>query len=161
VRRLAIALAALALAGCGGENEPAAPTAAQTAPATTAETAPAPPETSPTVTTPAEPPTVRLLAPSDGDQYLEGSTDSRADFKCRGASSCEASVQRVDGGAPAPIEDGDRLPTDPGSYRFVVVAGGPGGEARAEATYEVPDLPGDGGSGKDTKPPPNLPEAGP
>ena len=161
MRRASIALAALALAGCGNDDEAAAPTQAQTAPATTAETAPAPTESAPTVTTPAEPPTVRLLAPSDGDQYLEGSTDSRADFKCRGASSCEATVQPVDAGEPKPIKDGDPLPTDAGSYRVVVVASGPGGEARAEATYEVPDLPGDGGAGKDTKPPPNLPEAGP
>lgn len=161
MRRASIALTVLAVAGCGGDDEAAAPTMVQTAPPTTAETAPAPTESTPTVTTPAEPPTVRLLAPSDGDQYLEGSTDSRADFRCPGASSCEATVQPVDGGEPVPIEDGDRLPTDPGSYRVVVTATGPGGEARAEAVYEVPDLPGDGGAGRDTKPPKNLPEAGP
>jgi hypothetical protein len=157
---IALVAAAALVAGCG-DDEPAGPTVAETAPTAPAETAPAPTESTPSVTTPAEPPTVRLDAPSDGDQYLEGSTDSRADFKCRGASSCEATVQRVDGGDPVPIEDGSKLPTDPGSYRVVVVASGPGGEARAEATYEVPDLPGDGGSRKDTKPPPNLPEAGP
>jgi hypothetical protein len=161
VRRLSTLLAAAALlAGCGGDDEPAAT-------ATQAETAPAPAATEPTPTVNPEaqpqeapPPTIRLDAPSDGDQYLEGSTDSRADFKCRNAETCEATAQR-DGGDAVRVEDGGKLPTDAGTYTFVVTARGPGGDAEQSAAYEVPDLPGDGGSGKDTKPPPNLPEAGP
>jgi hypothetical protein len=160
-----LAAAALTLTACGDNDSKPTTTGAQTTPATvpTAPTATAP--QSPTISTPEanEPtaPTINLEAPRDGDQYLEGSSDSLADFKCTNAESCTATV-RQPGDAPTAIKNGGALPTEPGTYTFVVTATGSTGEkAEESATYEVPDLPGDGGSGKDTKPPKNLPEAGP
>jgi hypothetical protein len=169
VRRTATLLAATALVlpACGGDgndDEPT-PTGAQTTPATVPTVPTATGPQSPTISTPEanEPtvPTINLEAPRDGDQYLEGSSDSLADFKCRNAASCRATVQQQ-GGAPSAIKNGGALPTEPGTYTFVVTAAGNTGEKTEEsATYEVPDLPGDGGAGKDTKPPKDLPEAGP
>jgi hypothetical protein len=161
MRRSIALIATLALAGCGGGDDEAATStpATTSAPATTAA------PTVPTATTPpdapgAKPPEISLKAPSDGDEYLEGS-DALVEFECRNATDCKATVAR-EGHPGGAIGDGDALPTKPGTYTVVVSASGEGGQsAEASATYTVPDIPGDGGSGGDTQLPPGTPEGGP
>jgi hypothetical protein len=159
MRRLLPLVLLIGLAGCGGNDNPQ-PTPTVAATVATA-TVPPPAETTaipPTETTApgggAGSPSVSLEAPRDGDEYLEGS-DARADFKCRNAPDCRAAVAR-EGEPASPIEDGGKLPTGPGTYRFTVSAG----EATASATYKVPDIPGNGG-GDSQELPPGTPEGGP
>jgi hypothetical protein len=161
----AAAALVLLLAGCGGSDESSSTTPPPSVPAaaTAPATATTPPGVPPTETAApgagATAPTISLDSPRDGDQFLEGS-DARADFECHNATDCAAGIARK-GEASYQVKDGDRLPTKPGTYRFVVAATGPGDQTvTATATYTVPDVPGNGGGG-DQQLPPGTPEGGP